>query len=410
MFGMNRGVTLGLWAVTLIAAFAFGRAVVLQREDTAPEDMGAAVRAALAEVDVQQRLWRLTSALQHLDPENVSEVSAVYEQIHSALDACDIRPFVHAWARFDPAAALDHVRSWRLRMNRRLGTAAAIEAWAGIDPLAAQLAFEQLISEHADLRDALFEELIVGWTTSGQPGLEVYMLELETFTRDTAVGLAVVTLGRNGGVDAIIGWGESVLANSAFDDQFKRMVFRRVTRVVARWDAALAVAWVHERAHLPYTEDGPRIVTEQWAELDGRAAMEWALGLPAGAPRDDGVRSAFITWRKSDPGGAVDWLDAASLTEAHDPVVYVYAVRLGRSAPVEAIHWCERLHAAKLRLGCLGKAAGEWYQRDPVAAESWLQTSPLDEEARRKARTPPKKRRKATRQGGAPRGAGPKSR
>ena len=92
-----------------------------------------------------------------------------------------------------------------------------------------------------------------------------------------------------------------------------------------------------ERAHLPFTEDGPRIVTEQWAEIDGRAAIEWALGLPAGAPRDDGVRSAFITWRKSDPEGADDWLTAATLTEAHDPVVYLYAVSMGRSEPVEAM-------------------------------------------------------------------------
>jgi hypothetical protein len=60
--------------------------------------------------------------------------------------------------------------------------------------------------------------------------------------------------------------------------------------------------------------------------------------------------------------------------------------------PEEAIAWCERLLESGLRGRCLKSAATHWYRQDAVAAEVWLQQSPLDEEARRAVRTPPSKR------------------
>jgi hypothetical protein len=62
--------------------------------------------------------------------------------------------------------------------------------------------------------------------------------------------------------------------------------------------------------------------------------------------------------------------------------------------------WCERILDSERRLGCLQAAATEWYRLDAVAAETWLQQSPLAEEGRRKVRTPRTKRKRA---GPAPR-------
>jgi hypothetical protein len=78
-------------------------------------------------------------------------------------------------------------------------------------------------------------------------------------------------------------------------------------------------------------------------------------------------------------------------------------MHLDNSAPEQAIGWCERVLDADDRNGCLKTAATQWYKRDAVAAEAWLQQSPLDEETRRAVRTPPSKRQ---RRKGGPRAGG----
>ena len=74
-----------------------------------------------------------------------------------------------------------------------------------------------------------------------------------------------------------------------------------------------------------------------------------------------------------------------------------YARRIGKQTPRQAVVWCERILELDLRYGCLKVTAKEWYQKDAVAAEVWLQASPLDEEDRRVARTPKSKKKRAQR-------------
>jgi hypothetical protein len=100
---------------------------------------------------------------------------------------------------------------------------------------------------------------------------------------------------------------------------------------------------------------------------------------------------------QSDRKGAVEWLESETLTAFHDPAISFYAKDLSGRAPEDAIPWCERILDSERRLRCLKRAAAKWYQRDAVAAETWLQQSPLDEEARRIARMPPDKLREQKR-------------
>jgi hypothetical protein len=123
---------------------------------------------------------------------------------------------------------------------------------------------------------------------------------------------------------------------------------------------------------------------------------------PAEELRGPAVREAFRTWFKSKHReGAVEWLESETLTAFHDPAIEFYATDLAdRSAPEEAIPWCERLLDSERRLRCFNRAAPKWYERDAVAAETWLQQSELDDEARRVARTPKKKKKQRSRRPG----------
>jgi hypothetical protein len=273
-------------------------------------------------------------------------------------------------------------------MKREIGVEAAMEGWALRDPEAARQTYERLAKERPALREKLLLGLLAGWVHSAQEGLDGYIAGLPPGAADTATSIAVGALLRKGGVDATLAWAGGIVRDETRDDELKRSVFRRATRAVARSDPERAAAWALEHAGSGWASDGPRLVVEQWGARDGPAALRWVHDHVSGEARPQATREAFAEWLRADPAGAKVWLESESLTEFHDPVLDVYASRLDDRAPQEAIGWCERIVDAERERGCLQAAAIEWYRRDPVAAEAWLQQSPLDEAARHVARRP----------------------
>lgn len=382
MRGLSSGRAIVLWAAGIVAAFALGRLTAPSAETPAPEDLGAAIRAALAEGNALERTAQTTRLLGQLDPETLPGVVGVYDGMLTIIDKYDIRPFVIAWTRFDPADALDHVLAWPYRIKQETGVEAAIYGWAQRDPLAARLSAEQVSLEYPHFSEPVFHSLVAGWAHSDHEGLDRYIGDLSEGPRDSAVGIAVGALMRRGGADATLEWADGILRNEDFGDRYKLSVFRRATRSAARSDPERATIWTLQHVGNDYAVDRLRIVAERWGERDGLAAMAWVREQPEGEPREAAVREAFVSWLKSDPQRAVEWLENETLSAFHDPAISVFAARVGDRAPVSAIDWCERITDPRRRNGCLKTAATKWYQRDAVAAEAWLQESPLDEEMR----------------------------
>jgi hypothetical protein len=397
MTGVKKGVVLGVWAATLVAVFVAGRVTAPSESAPAPDDFGAAIRAALAEKDGLDRAERTASVLQQLDPENVLEVAAVYSHMINILDEYDIRPFAIAWARFDPAAALDHAISWPFVEKQKLGASAAIEGWAMSDPSGALEAYKEIRDRLPGLSEGMFVGLLAGWLYSGEEGLDEYLAGLSKQQRDTAITKVAARLMRVGGIDATMLWANAIAQNDAYEKRFKRLVFRRGIRMVGRWEPERAAAWAMEYTGQGFASDAPRIVAGLWGKRDGQAAMQWVRDHPDEESYELAVREAFRTWLASDRKGAVAWLESETLIAFHDPAILFYAKDLNDRVPEEAIGWCERIHDSDEQLRCLKLAAAKWYQRDAVAAETWLQESPLDEEARRDARIPPEKIREKKR-------------
>jgi hypothetical protein len=380
---LNTGVALGLWAATAVAAFALGR-LAAPRAEPPPADLGAAVRAALGEPDLLLRLGRTASLLEHLDAETLPGVLAIYDGLLAVVGQSDIRPFLAAWARFDPEGALDHALAWPYQIKREIGVEAAIEAWAQRDPDAARAAYERIGEERPEVRDQLFLGLLAGWVHSGGDGLDAYLAELPPAVADSATGVAVGALMRRGGPEATLRWADSILHADGTDARFAQSVFRRAARSAARCDPERTAAWALSHAGSGYALDGLRLVAEQWAGRDGRAALAWLRERAAGEPREQAVRAAFVQWSKVDPDGAQAWLAAEELSEFHAPALDAHARRL--AAPEEAVGWCERILDATRRRGCLKTVATRWYRKDAAAAEAWLASSSLDEATRNQVR------------------------
>ena len=393
MTSVKKTAVICAWAATFLAGFVGARLFALPESASAPDDFGAAIRAALAEKDGLDRMARTAAVLQHLDPENVVEATAVYDRLLNLLNEPDIRPFVIAWARFDPAAALDHTLNWRFPDQQNAGANAAIEGWAMRDPIGALQAYDEAKTRVQGSAENLFLHLLTGWLYSGEGGLVEYIADLSDHNREIAISRVVGRVMRNGDADAAMSWVESLIQNEAYEMPFKRRVFRRGIRIVGRSEPELTAAWTMEHLGQPYAVDAPRIAAGRLALKDGPAAMQWVSGLPREQSPELAIREAFLTWYRSDRKSAVAWLESETLTAFHDPAIDYYANDLSRRRPEEAIVWCERILDSERQLRCLKPAAAKWFQRDPTAAEAWLEQSPLDEEARRTARISPKKKK-----------------
>jgi len=235
MHATSRGVIVALWTATAVAAFGIGWITppphTSALEPPAPNDLAASIQSALGEGDVIERQGRIASLLERLDPDGLPEVAALYERMIPMLDSSELGAFFAAWARFDPAGALDHARSWprrEMKAQREVGVRAAIQVWAQRDPSAARLAAVQIVADDPRLREALLRGLVTGWAHSpqGQEGLGAFIADLPPLRhRDEAVGNAIWELLREGGADAALGWAEPILRDEGYNQVFKRSVF-----------------------------------------------------------------------------------------------------------------------------------------------------------------------------------------
>jgi hypothetical protein len=403
MQATSKGVGVVLWAATAVAAFGIGWIASPPHEPPVPSDLAASLRSALAESDEIERLGRTASLLEALGPDTVPEVAALYERMIPFINPSELAAFFAAWARFDPLGALDYAREWRLpeqKERRQIGVSAAIRIWAQRDPLAAREAAGQISADGPAVRQVVPQALVTGWANSprGQEGLAGFLAELPPLrSRSELIETVARELVRGGGAEAALGWAEPLLRDEDYDLMFKRSVFEATADWVAQWDPERTAAWVVEHSGADYAEQALRIVGKHWARRDGAAAMAWLAEQPAGERRDQAASEAFGRWSRTDPLSAGAWLGAEEPTALHDPALEFKAQRLKSHEPERALVLCGRMQDGARQQACLESAAKEWYAQDAVAAETWLQQSSLDDEARSRVRETPKPKQKERR-------------
>jgi len=400
MRATNRGVIVALWTATAVAAFGIGWITPPPYGPAAPDDLVASLRSALGEGDVIERWGRTSSLLERLDPFDVPEVATLYERMTPLIDSSELGAFFAAWARFDPAGAIDHALSWRQRElwdRREIGIRAAIQVWAQRDPSAARLAVEQIGAGTPAVREAIRQALVLGWAHSrqGQEGLAGFIADLAPLKPRIVIIEAVAReLVRGGGAEAVLGWAEPILRDAGYDATFKHSVFKAAVGWAAQWDAERTAAWTLEHSGAVYAKEGVRILAKHWGRQDGAAAMAWLGEQSAGKLRDQAAREIFGQWSRAEPMSAKAWLDGEKPTALHDPALEYKAQRMVDFDPNQSLGWCDRIQDTARQKSCLESTAKSWYAKDALAAETWLQQSSLDDEARSRVRKMPKKQGK----------------
>jgi hypothetical protein len=256
----------------------------------------------------------------------------------------------------------------------------------------ARKATEQIVADIPVVRGALRRALVMGWAHAvrGQEGLADFMADLPPLhSRVELIETAVRELVRGGGAEAALGWAEPVLRDEGYEPGFKRSVFKAAAGSAARWDPERTAAWTVEHSGADYAKEGVGIVAKHWGRLDGAAAMAWLGEQPAGELRDHAVGEAFWQWSRADPRRSRAWLDAEKPTALHDHAFESRAQRMVAHEPELALGSCERIQDTARQQGCFESSAKSWYAQDAVGAETWLQQSSLDDEARSRVRKLP---------------------
>jgi hypothetical protein len=289
----------------------------------------------------------------------------------------ELRLFMFAWARFDPAGALRQALAWPAPFDRN-AAGAAIYAWAFLDPQAALAALETV--EDEGLRDFMERRLVAGWVHGPQKqGASEWIAALPSGSRRFEyVGRLAWELAKEG-PEALVRWAEEIPAREA---RFKAAVFLQATGTLAPLDPAGTAAWLAPHMHRDYADGVMRTVARSWVGRDPEGAMTWLAALPVGSQREDSVSHAFSAWLAASPEAAQAWLRSSAPARALDPAVRAVVGRTRRDDPAGAMDWALVADDPELRRTLLASVGRAWLRSDPGAARAWLERHELDPPAR----------------------------
>jgi len=370
-----------LLILTLTGAYLLGRMSVDAGEpgqESHPDLASmASFRASFERSDALERSYRFHGFLQTLSPDQVGEASEVVEAWNPWLVDDELLNFMIAWTRFAGPEAFE----WGLTRTgsfREKASAAALEAWAFHDPVAARRTLESV--DPPARRVALGEYLVAGWLRSGhRDGLVEYIMgQPPGNARQRYTSLLTIELMRKG-PDAVIRWAESIPDDTP--GSYKRMAFQKAANILATVDPVQASRWIELHLGQGYAEEAPNVIGRRWLELDPPAALDWLASLPRSEANDDALQSVLRVWLGEAPGAAMAWVQTIEGAEAGDRAIAAVISRHADDPPT-AMAWAQRIsdHADRLRTTVsLGRT---WHRRDPEALERWLEESQLSPQMR----------------------------
>jgi len=378
-----------LWVATLGAAWGLGHHFAGESPSRTGEEIRGQISArlsdALRERDELTRAYRFAEALQDLDERDVEAAVAVLEAQRLGVSKGEVRLFMLAWSRFDPAGAFAWADAWPGPWRSTLARM-AIFAWAFRDPGGAVEAFSAM---EAARREELRASLIRGWARSGdKDGLTEFLFSRPAGPeRSRYIDLLLAELMQDG-PDAITRWAEAVPVDAP--NQAKATAFLLASGTLAQNDPSDATALFEAHQQFEYAQPALKSIARRWVDHhEPQELFEWLVSLPAGEGRSEGVEAGFSRWWSKAPRDARAWLETAPSSEALDPAVAVFARELSRSSAWQAVEWAARIHDETLRRRTLVPILRIWSREDPSAARAWMNAQGLPKELQREFLNPP---------------------
>ena len=374
------------------------------RVDVAPSDVPGAqagdaamalrVRQAMAAPSPSLRIVRLSEVFEDLSPENVTEVVDLYQREISMVSPGEMAVLLDSWSGFDPQGAYEFTVSLPKSKRREDAMGVAMQAWALRDPEGAKARTEADLKRRREVYvspSTLEENLTIGWSHSGQPGLLDYLSQQGDASRVLSLRAFVGAETRRQGTKPFL---ESMTEFFQTPDdtpegrRFKKQVLIALVAVSAKREPEFTSQWLNRFDSRAYAGlEGEKRVAWYWLPQDPEATFEWVqTAFPA--PEGEKVLiDSFERWLKQSEGGALAWLDAGEGPALlQDYGNYVNAMRPGLPAGLDLVRRTDAIQTESLRRPALVSVLTRWYAKEPIYAESWLQSSELPEPVRESIR------------------------
>ena len=342
--------------------------------------------------DSRERTANLAAFAASLEPEHAAVVEELATDFHRRHRAIDDLILVNAWARLDPLGAAERAMLAQATIAEA-ARADTIREWAEVDPIAATAGL-------AARESAVERALVIGWYESGQPGLEDYIFQ-QGVSRSGQNMLATYAaeIVADAGPDALVAWMDGIRERTDLPMILLVHVHRKGISALVRAGADRAIAYCDLHCDKPYADSARARLTDRLSLTgQGETAMRWLARSEDAEPDERGRagRIALRGWMREAPEEALAWADAS--LEANEGAAWF--VPLGRLAlvvhtrrnPERALDWVPILPDEQEREDALVRIGRRWLELDAEAGEAWIESSPLDEDARTRARTPAKRR------------------
>jgi hypothetical protein len=378
----------GTWIASLTAAAVAGNHLAGPDRDPAapPCDVECSLSEALRERDVLSRTYELAASLQQIDEDNIGAAIAVFESQRIGVTASEVRLFMFAWSRIDPAGAFAWANAWSGPWRGTLENA-AIYAWAFREPKGAVRTLETMDDPR---RRELRSSLVAGWVRSGDTaGLSDYLFSRPASReRSRLIGeLLAELIQLENGPDAVRSWAEGVSKDAP--NQAKATAFLTAGGALAQNDPNNATMFFEANQSFEYAQPALRTIARRWVDFhDPRDLFAWLVTLEPSESRDAAVNAGFSRWWSISPQEAAGWVRASSGEAAFDPAVAVFARETSRESVAQAIEWADGIQDPALRRRTIVPILRLWVAEDRRAAREWMNENSMPKELQREFLSP----------------------
>ena len=270
-----------------------------------------------------------------------------------------------AWAKADPLAALSFAKA-----NTRNGfaTSTILTTWAANDPEAAiQWAqtnhqgdganpyFASIIRSLAGSDPVRATQLLTGMPKSQERGEALDAMMPHLLTQDGT---------------AVREW-----IGKLTDDSLKDGAMMRAATTLAASDPAGTASWLAANPGQATQRTMDDVYTV-WAAKDLPGAISSIAAVPDAENRSNALRGVVNQLVNTDPQSALALMNRLP-TDVSDRMVQQFVWRSFGSDPSLAINQINRISDECQRNDMYGRMVGSWLNKDPNAANAWLQTNPL---------------------------------
>jgi hypothetical protein len=379
-------------SLVLVLVLVFCGCSPAERDATSERAAGVSVTehwASLLETeDSLERTAALAKFVATLGPEDSDAIGDLVTDRFRRHRSIDDLILMNAWGRLDPERAIAIAKGALSPAAEAVRVDTALE-WALRDPTVA-------IAVVGIDESALRRVLVRGWYESGTPGLSDYVLAAGASREGQGLIASYASELRNDkGVQGIVEWLDSVRGRTDLEPIMIIHAHRKGIAEMAVGDAEMAIAYCETHCDEPYADSARARLIDRLGMLEqAERALAW-LETAEDANQDErgqAARFAFRAWLRYDRDAALAWADEG-LGKYGDQAWFVPLARVAigihtRREPESALEWIEVLPEGQDQEDALIRIARRWRDLDENAAEIWLETSPLDDEARAKARTP----------------------